>query len=433
VARSIYDLCQPFGGLMSYPHKLSVGLGEPRFEIYASGLGDLDQLTIKHGHNMGNKMDLNGAGGDYERDKAVLKALAETLERYCSTIYREEQFIWAAAEELEDAFDLDTIPVCSDEEVAHPLCPIRKPNKQEKIRWVRGVSLTHGKPVWVPAVMVYLYIPYKNDAERFWLPISTGCAIHTSYEQALINGILEVIERDAISLTWLHKLPLMRIEFDIESLSPWAQAYMRENEKYPYVKTYYFNATTDLGIPTIYSVQISEHNKKLHTVVMCTTELDPEVALTKIVREAASVRIALQHKESQTSEVDRFMSVFDGALYMGASEMKEHFDFLLKSEGVYPFSQFRNLSTGQADKDLKYLLSVLQDNGHEVIAVDLTTDEASRSGLYAVRVIIPGLQPLSFSLRARYLGHKRLYTAPEIMGYGRRTEQMINPMPQPFA
>jgi hypothetical protein len=51
---------------MSYPHKLAVGLGEPKFEIFASSLGDLDQLEIKNGHNMGNKMDLNGAGGDYE-------------------------------------------------------------------------------------------------------------------------------------------------------------------------------------------------------------------------------------------------------------------------------------------------------------------------------------------------------------------------------
>jgi len=50
-----------------------------------------------------------------------------------------------------------------------------------------------------------------------------------------------------------------------------------------------------------------------------------------------------------------------------------------------------------------------------------------------VRVIIPGLQPLSFHYRARYLGHPRLYEAPALMGYPVLREEDLNGWPQPFA
>jgi ribosomal protein S12 methylthiotransferase accessory factor len=53
--------------------------------------------------------------------------------------------------------------------------------------------------------------------------------------------------------------------------------------------------------------------------------------------------------------------------------------------------------------------------------------------MHVVRVIVPGLQPLSFCHRARYLGHQRLYRAPARMGYPAWPESRINPWPQPFA
>jgi len=77
------------------------------------------------------------------------------------------------------------------------------PKKNLPIRWVKGISLFDKKEVWVPANMVYLHIPYKSIGEKFWLPISTGCAAHVTMEEALLGAINEVIERDAISTLWI--------------------------------------------------------------------------------------------------------------------------------------------------------------------------------------------------------------------------------------
>ncbi|MFC7479479.1 hypothetical protein ACFQX7_04670 [Luedemannella flava] len=69
----------------------------------------------------------------------------------------------------------------------------------------------------------------------------------------------------------------------------------------------------------------------------------------------------------------------------------------------------------------------------DAYVVDLTSDEALRAGMTVVRTVIPRLQPLSFSYRARYLGHPRLYRAPARMGHPTRSEAELNPWPQPFA
>ncbi|PWZ83168.1 hypothetical protein DD879_13085, partial [Staphylococcus pseudintermedius] len=52
-----------------------------------------------------------------------------------------------------------------------------KPDNDKKIRWIKGYSLTNNKEIWVPACMVFLYIP-QMKSENFWFPISTGSAIH---------------------------------------------------------------------------------------------------------------------------------------------------------------------------------------------------------------------------------------------------------------
>jgi ribosomal protein S12 methylthiotransferase accessory factor len=201
---------------MTTAHQGVQSLGDPKFPIYCSDLGDLDQLTLLKDHNFGRPMPVSGAGSDYDNEVAITKCYAETLERYCSCVFDERQFIIATPAELgHDAMDIRLVPKCSDAEIASGKSLLRKPPAQdEKIRWVRGISLTTGKRTWIPAVMVYLHIPYMDDSERFVSPISTGCAIHMTYEKALINGINEVIERDAIALTWLQKLPLPQLKFD---------------------------------------------------------------------------------------------------------------------------------------------------------------------------------------------------------------------------
>ncbi|HZU66452.1 MAG TPA: YcaO-like family protein [Ktedonobacteraceae bacterium] len=433
---TLEDLIQPAGGLIGRAVQLPIQPGEPRFPIVSVSMGDIGQPLSSVARALEGRSatgTLDGAGGSFDYDEARIKAIAEGLERYSSCAYDEKQFLWATAEELGDeALDLDSIPRCSEKELAHPRCPIVAPDKRAPMRWVRGVSLLDGRLVWVPAVMVYLHIPFLSRGERIWLPISTGCAAHTSLERALAGAICEVLERDAISLTWLQQLPLPRIELDV--VPGWLEPYLERNARASSgVEHLFFDATTDMGIPTVYSIQLSPRNDKLATLVMCSTELDPAAAIAKVIRESASSRIAMQAHGEPPASWDDFLHVFDGASYMGYRDRLPAFDFLVHSPHRRRLSEMPVLKSGEARQDLRTLLARLKERNMETIAIDISTDEALRVGMRVVRVIIPALQPLSFSYRARYLAHPRLYDAPRHMGYPVRSEDQINPWPQPFA
>ncbi|MGP4066177.1 YcaO-like family protein [Oceanobacillus sp. M65] len=420
---------------MKQIHGLDPYPGEPDFPIKVASLGD---ISYAHEHiarvTLGKSIagDLDGAGGDLREEESRIKAIAEALERYSSCIYDEKQFIWATANELGNkALDLTKVPMCSEEELAHPRVPVRKPQLDAPLRWVKGISLHTQKETWIPAIMSYLHLPAMSPGEKFWLPISTGCATHTSYEQALVNGINEVIERDAISLTWYQQLPLPHIIFD--EVDQHMQNFLDNTHTTHNIKQYIFDGTTDVGIPTVYSLQLTPHNDKLGALIMCATDLNPKNAINKVMREAASSRIAMMNRNEIPHNIDDFHGVFHGASYMAKQERLHAYDFLVNSENQVNLSQLENLEQDSPGSDLNFLLNRLEEKGFEAYAVDLTTDEAMKADMKVVRVIIPGLQPLSFSYRCRFLAHPRLYEGPRAMGYEVKSEEQINKWPQPFA
>lgn len=431
----LLNLVQPIGGLFSRELQLTNAPGEPRFPIAIAQLGNVGSILPGFDETLNksaSRNTLDGAGGGLEAEDGRIRAVAEGLERYASCFYDHRQFFWATAAELGDeALDLDTVPRCSDAELRHPRCPLQRPDKNLPMRWIRGISMRDGRPVWIPAVMVYLHLPLASAGERFWLPISTGCAAHVNVERALTSAICEVIERDAVSLTWLQRLPLPRIELDRipELLRP----YVERNQRAAGMEMQFFDATSDLCVPTVYSVQLAPHNQTLAALVMCSTELEPATAIAKVIRESAASRIAMQAPQTVPACWDDFCTVSQGAAFMGRREQLGAYDFLLQSPLRRRLSEMPNLSTGEPRKDLANLLARLAASNLEVFAVDLSTDEALRAGMRVVRAIVPGLQPLSFSYRARFLGHPRLYEAPRQMGYRGYPEPEINAWPQPFA
>jgi ribosomal protein S12 methylthiotransferase accessory factor len=199
------------------------------------------------------------------------------------------------------------------------------------------------------------------------------------------------------------------------------------------VETLFFDATTDLGIPTVYSLDLSPHNQVLGQLVMCNTSVDPTDSVAKIIRESASSRIAMQVPRPRPEHVDDFLHVFHGASYMGEPQRRPEFDFLVDNPARVPLGDLPRLATGSPEGDLDALVDRLSAAGADVVAVDCTTDEARDVGFTVVRVLVPQLVPLSFTHRARYLRHPRLYAAPAAMGHPVHSEADLNPLPQPFA
>jgi ribosomal protein S12 methylthiotransferase accessory factor len=87
-----------------------------------------------------------------------------------------------------------------------------------------------------------------------------------------------------------------------------------------------------------------------------------------------------------------------------------------------------------SDSDrLGYLIGLLADKGLPVYAVDISTRELASIDHSAVRVVIPGLQPMSLRPLVQYRGHARLYDAPVRMGMRALPESRLNRWPQPVS
>lgn len=431
---TVRGLLQPLGGLFQECRLLQTECDLSQIPVAVVQSGDLAKLWphLKNNRKSGSPLRMSGTGTGARDEDCVVTALAEAIERYCACIYTDDQFIWATAEELgNNALDLDTIPSCSKTELSHPRCPLVAPDKKAPLRWIQAISLLDGRSVYVPAVMVFLSAGFASRAERICIPISTGCASHTSYERALLNGIFEVIERDAISLVWLQKLSLSQIEIDAVplSLATFWERYERSSRN---LKITFFDATTDLGIPTVYGLQVAP-GTSLSTMVACSTATDPAVAVAKVIRDMAALRAGFHGQRPVPKSFEDFDKVFHGAIYMATPERVEAFHFLMQPRPYRRLSEISALPAGDDRSELRWILELLRRNGLDVYAIDLTTDEAVRSGVRVVRVLIPALQPLGFHYRARYLGNPRLYDAPAKMGYPVLPEIQLNHWPQPFA
>lgn len=434
---NLYDLLQPGReGLFSHVTRFRPGGDEPQFVTSIAHAGDISQVWTRlqaNGCGHHRKPSLNGAGTGLTYQESLIPTLGEGLERYCTAMYSENQFIWATAEDLgNDAVDLNVIPRCSSAELLNPKCPLVMPDKKAPIRWVKSISLHDGRIVYLPAVMVYLYVPPVSRAERICIQITTGCAGHISYERALLAAILEVVERDAISLTWLQRLALPQISIHSipSTLRPFWNRYLRSSK---HLKYHFFDATTDLGVPIVYGLQVCRENPRFSTLVSCSSALDPVEALTKVMRELASCRMYLSNQGPHPTDWNDFTELHHGASLLGHAEQGHAFNFLLESNKKRELNEIRAIEAPACGQPLQAVLKLFRDQQMDVYAVDLSTDEAIRCGVRVVRVVIPTLQPFSFNYRARYLGHPRLYEAPRKMGYPAYSEESLNHWPQPFA
>jgi ribosomal protein S12 methylthiotransferase accessory factor len=85
--------------------------------------------------------------------------------------------------------------------------------------------------------------------------------------------------------------------------------------------------------------------------------------------------------------------------------------------------------------DLVDLLWRYLDNGLDVVVVDQTTPEHRGVGLACVKVIVPGMLPMTFGHHARrVVGLPRLYGVPYRLGYRSAplTTADVNPHAHPF-
>ncbi len=121
-----------------------------------------------------------------------------------------------------------------------PLDPDRE------IDWTPVWSLTRNEPRYLPTAFCYFNSP-QPDGEPFCIGDSNGNAAGNTLEEAVLQGFLELVERDAVALWWYNRV--QRPGVDLESFAdPYldrVRTYLRDQGRELWV----IDLTSDLEIP----------------------------------------------------------------------------------------------------------------------------------------------------------------------------------------
>jgi ribosomal protein S12 methylthiotransferase accessory factor len=391
-------------------------------------------LTGQPALNVGNATSLDA-------DRAVMKAVGETIERYCSALYDEDSFLTASYAELDCvAVNPGDLALYSDKQYVEPGFPYGRADESTPLRWVSGWSLTHGHEVLVPAALVY--VPYRLATTlepAISDPISTGMACAPTLVRAMYRGALEVIERDAFMIVWQNSLSCPRIDLH-DTADPTIAGMMEAFAPLP-VDIVAVDLTLDVAVPVILCMATTRTGAPPHAVIGLGTDLDPRRAVGLALEELALGFRGFRMTAAIEPTIDpganfNAITTLDhhGRLYALRPEMVEALDFLLHGGETIPLDAVPDRSAASALANLHTTVDALRSSGLECIAVDLTTPDIDDAGFKVVRVVVPGLQPLDNNHVRRYLGGRRLREVPERIGRRGAADrgEPYNPYPHPF-
>lgn len=382
----------------------------------------------------------NAGGASCDRGMAVAKAVGEAVERYCGAIYDVEALpLFSRREAPFPCVDPALFAHYSAEQYDSPGFFYVPFDDDTPVRWVAAFDALTLETIHVPAAKVYIpYSYYMGTGDApICQPISTGLACHMSRAEAAVSGICEVIERDAVMLTWQAMMspPQIRVETLSDANYDLVERYERGGGKVTVL-----DITTDVHVPTVLSVLRYASSEQPAMVVAAATSPDPEEAARKSLEELAHTRrysqqinlrlprlvVDAPNHENVTGQIGHLNFWCDHA-------NAHHAAFLFASKQRLEFDELPSLATGNPRRDVKALARAIESTGHRTLLVDVTTDDVRELGLAVMRAVVPGFHPLALGFPHRARGGRRLYEMPQKLGHkGITREAGENPIPHPY-
>ncbi len=328
----------------------------------------------------GTEEDERYFGKGATEGQVLASACLEFVERQCAKLRNEDILVEATFADIGSkardprTFNLD---------------PAKGYDSEKAIDWIWGHSLTRAEPVMVPANLVFC--PYEADrGDKFiaWTD-SNGLASGNCLEEAVLHGLLEVVERDAVVICEYNKMDLPGLS--LEDADKDAGRMMGRLASSGY-RCVFKDATTDIPIPVVSAfLQHVEEPGKCTVAFGC--HLDPGLALMRSLTEAVQLLPpVVNHEEWIRSGSPR--------------------RFEAEPEKSVRLKDLGNLTVGDLGQAIETCVKILSADGSEVIVVDLSLPDIP---FPTVRVLVTGLQPLIHNGDMRL--SRRFFEVPVKLGH----------------
>ena len=381
-----------------------------------------------------------------------LVAILEAVERYCGHKPREKSSgprgsVRAISERFPDYFiDPAAFTLHDDESVANQLFELLPYHTDLAFNWCWGFSLRRREPILVPEQLVYYRLEDEEgrSVNRFIYDSSNGCALGGSHAEAILSGLYEVVERDAYFTTWYSRIaPLQIANKSIKDHRCQALIARAEAEGF---EVHLFDMTFDIAIPSVWGMIVDpadDANVKSYCASAAGGRWDEAIfaALVEITTSMGVYRKSMPEHRSRAYKLlhddSLVQDMTDHVLVYSVPKSYERLSFLFTGQQMdleeckmrVPEMDELDL-TCELEHQLNKVLSVAED----VIVVDQTISQLDSLGLKCVKVLVPGLMPVTFGHQYRRINYERLAKAAAARGASSMTfdATTINPFPHNF-
>ncbi|MBW4592615.1 MAG: TOMM precursor leader peptide-binding protein [Brasilonema angustatum HA4187-MV1] len=394
--------------------------------------------TYRAGHSFGSATTLRGlrntlkhksSGKGKTDSQSRASGFCEAVERYSGIFQGDEPRKRATLAELGDLAIHPERSLCfSDQQyanrevlneqatVAHDWIPQRF-DVSQAIDWTPVWSLTEQTHKYLPTALCYYHYPLPPE-HRFCRGDSNGNAAGNTLEEAILQGFLELVERDSVALWWYNRLSRPAVDltsFD-EPYFVQLQQFYRENDRDLWV----LDLTADLGIPAFVGVSNRKSGSSERLILGFGAHLDPTIAIIRALTEVNQIGLELDKVSDENLKSEATNWLLTATLadhpYLVPDATQP-----LKTAQDYPKPWSDDIYT-----DVMTCVNIAQQAGLETLVVNQTRPDI---GLNVVKVTVPGMR----HFWSRF-GLGRLYEVPVKLGWLDEplTEAQMNPSPMPF-
>ncbi|MCH8905702.1 MAG: YcaO-like family protein, partial [Candidatus Heimdallarchaeota archaeon] len=314
-------------------------------------------------------------------------------------------------------------------------------NETTKLPWTSVINYQTGKKNFVPASLIYLPPKNSEDDNLIFPSLSTGLSAQRNAVSAIMQGTMEILERDAFTLGWLAGSPLPMVD-----------------------QTWTYKFAKKLGLPKTWKLKLVDLQNNTGVAIYCASIFAPSIEKPIFaVGAAASLEPILAAKKAileamQTIPYIRHLMRVEPNWHPGPDfsrliSFKDHcrvYSILDQPlEGLQYLHPDRELTgssdtiqcTFPSDKSVKFetfdsLITHLEKENIELFVKRLTTRDVYQHSWEVVRVLSPQLMPLHGHYLLPHLTCERLWKLKEIFPFDikqPKSEKEVYAWPHPFA
>lgn len=424
-AQGGYRTVKPEETILKYEHHISSITGivpylkeyQPidKAPIYNYGSGK--NLALQSTSLFWLNLHLRSANGGKGKTEIQAKAgaLCESIERYSLMYHDKTHTIFDSFQEIDKAIHPNSCMLYSDNQFKnreginaestkfYSLIPLNF-DIEKKMDWTAVYSLTEKVFKYLPSEYCFAQYPAEDEKNLYSYPDSNGCAAGNTIEEAILQGFLELIERDAAAIWWYNRIE--RPQVDLKSANnPYIDKmilYYKQINRSLYV----LDLTTDLEIPVFVAVSHCEKTEDKDKVIYAFgAHLDVNMALERAIVELNQILpVVLKKKDEYLTKDQVFIDWLDKAKLSNESYLVP-----LKNETKNILVDYPKLCEATIYDSIQFCIEVTRKKGLETMVLDLTQPDI---GLPVVKVIVPGLRHFW-----RRTAPGRLYDVPVKMGW----------------